>query len=177
MKTNFKWIAAIPLSFYAGGAFAQIGLSIDDMNANIENCYKQTLLASQQTSLKKIQTIPCTRVINSHLSSKNNKSIALFNRSIVYMHKGEIKSALKDVQRAIKIAPDFYQAHVAAAQWLQQENSLNEALAHYERAISIDSSDITVEKNRDKLVEKVTSSQQILAMKREKSKFVKHQNR
>lgn len=145
---KFIRLSIIPLSFLSASAFANFGLSIDGMNANIERCFRQTQLIEQGFPAEKLSARSCTRVINNTWTSRKSESAARVNRGLVYLHKGRNDRALKDFVRAAKIYPQRYEAHIAAAQLLFAKQAFNEALAHYDKAIDIKGQDPSLLKNR-----------------------------
>ncbi len=62
-------------------------------------------------------------------------------------HKGELNKAILHLQKAIKIDPDYFEAHNnLGVQWMREGNA-TEALSAFEHAIAIDATDSLAETN------------------------------
>ncbi|WP_289030614.1 tetratricopeptide repeat protein [uncultured Paraglaciecola sp.] len=123
-------------------------LSVSQMNSNLEKCFQQTVLLHQKADVRNLTTLACTKVINNDWVTKEAESITRLNRGIIYMAQGQYNKAKSDFTHSLKLNINFYPAHVALAQLLNQEHDFVGAMHHYDKAIALDPDNTKLLRNR-----------------------------
>ena len=149
MKYCLKVFITLLIITASTSVLANLNFSLGELNGHIERCYKQTLLVADKRTESKASTVSCSAVINSRMLPKKQLANTLINRAVVYFYTGKTGKALHDFERALGLNPQLIEAHIALAQILYKKGELNEALAHYEKALSIDSNNPSLKRNRD----------------------------
>lgn len=134
--------------FASHNAQASFDLSLDGMNTKSKACYEQTLRVAKRAPLNTISPRPCTKVILTSWASSEVVATHKVNRGIVYLYQGKLDKAEVDFVQALKKNPQLYQAHLALAQIYYKKQQWQLSLQHYDEAISLDSSNPSVLKNR-----------------------------
>ena len=53
----------------------------------------------------------CSRIIKKPLVARANRAIAYYNRGVAYANKGDYERAIADFGQAIRLRPDYAEAH------------------------------------------------------------------
>ena len=149
MKT-FKYALVFVSSMISTPALAA-NLTQEALNAQMSNCYHQTLKLEQKKLPDKLTTKHCTAVINNDWTPRKVKAAALLNRGLIKSYQGNTDRALKDFEKATRLDSDLSQPHIAAAQLYYQKDMLKEALHHYNSAIKKGAKDDILVKNRQQV--------------------------
>jgi tetratricopeptide (TPR) repeat protein len=150
-----KLTAGLLLALSSNMVSADIGLSVNQMNVQLDECYLQTQRASNPTLQHKLLTTSCTRVINNEWLSKEAESNARLNRGIIYKAKGDTLKAKKDFTWLLRKGVHLYQANIVLAQILEAENDYVLALKHYDSALAINNSNPVLLSKRAKVAEHI----------------------
>lgn len=159
MKYYLKTLILILIITLSTSAFANLNFSVADINGHINRCYKQTLLVVDKRTESKASTVSCSALINSRMLPNKQQANMLTNRAVVYFYTGQTEKAFVDFKRALALNPQLLEAHIAIAQIFYSKGEFNEALTHYEKAISIDGNNALLKRNRDVVVSRIVGKQ------------------
>jgi len=79
--------------------------------------------------------------------AKTDPAMANADLGLAYMERGEYQVALDKLKKALEINPDLPQAHHYIAMVYQNLGNVGQAEKHFERAVSLDGSDSSLQNN------------------------------
>jgi tetratricopeptide (TPR) repeat protein len=146
MKKFYSCLLAFLVNSFS---YAGSPLTLDMFNAYQAQCFEQTQRVEQNVAPETLSVRGCNMLLRNTWTSRYNQSAAYLNRGIVFQYKGMHSEAIRDFVRAIKREPNNYSAHLALGQiFLTQENYVK-SVYHFERALSIDDSDLRLKSKRE----------------------------
>lgn len=126
MRSFFPPLAATLLLFGASTAFAQISVI---GNYNARACYNEAIQDGADSR-------SCDKSLTSELLVGRNLAATYVNRAVVRTNAGNMEAALKDLERAESIKPEFGEIYASRGNVLYYQSSFEEALAEYDRSIA-----------------------------------------
>lgn len=78
----------------------------------------------------------CTRAIRRGETSTDERAVAFMHRGVVYLKRGELERARKDLDEAIRLTPHYGDAHFNKGNVLFQQGRMDDAIAAYGTALA-----------------------------------------
>ena len=145
MKTLTVCTLILGTILTSASALAFNRANVDELNFSIEKCFEQTQLGQEGS------TRACNDIIRSDVVSRHNKAIALHNRGVIKLAKGEKEAALSDFMAATRRVPENVESLLAAAHVYHQLNQIENAKMIMAKVSSIDSKDALFKQYQAKL--------------------------
>jgi len=123
------WVASI-LGLAAPAAFAAQTI-LFNQSAAFE-CYQAALHDGGEFDIE-----TCTLALDHQALSPRDRAATYSNRGLLYARIGELREALRDHNRAVKLAPDMASLYINRSNALVRANRLEAAMRDLEKAIDI----------------------------------------
>jgi tetratricopeptide (TPR) repeat protein len=124
---SFFPLLATTLLLCASTASAQIGII---GNSNARECY-------QEAKANRANTGPCDDSLAGDMLVGRNLAATYVNRAVVRTNAGRLAAALKDLERAESIRPQFGEIYASRGNVFYYQSSFEAALAEHDRGIAV----------------------------------------
>ena len=123
---SFFPLLATTLLLCASTASAQISII---GNSNARECYNEA-------KADRANTEPCDDALAGHTLVGRNLAATYVNRAVVRTNAGKLEGALKDLERAESLRPEFGEIYASRGNVFFYQSSYEEALAEHDRGIA-----------------------------------------
>jgi tetratricopeptide (TPR) repeat protein len=124
---SFFPLLVTTLLLCASTASAQISII---GNSNARECYNEA-------KSDRANTEPCDDALAGHTLVGRNLAATYVNRAVVRTNAGRLAAALKDLDRAESIKPEFGEIYASRGNVSFYQSSFEEALAEHDRGIAV----------------------------------------
>lgn len=125
-------------------ALAKSRLSAESLNHHIEHCYNET----KQGAAGQIRL--CNKVIRSRQATPHNQAVALHNRGVIQLHRGNADLALNDFISAAQREPSLLPTLLVIGELYHQSQKPQEAAKYFDMAFALDADHPTLTRYRHK---------------------------
>jgi len=124
MRSFFPPLVAI-LLLCSGTALAQISVT---GNNNARQCFMEAASDGADATA-------CDKSLETEMLVGRDRAATYVNRAVVQTNAGNLRAALRDLERAESLRPDLGEIYASRGNVYFYQNSFEEALAEYERGI------------------------------------------
>lgn len=140
-----KW-AAVLLGVWIGVATALPGWTAEPQRTSEESLSETIRLGIEKANAGDLNQ--ALSLFNTGLKASGKDPIALYNRGKVYLVQGHLDKARRDLDLAIKFAPDLAGAYVARGMAYRLEGDFSQAIKDFNKAAAIEPENVTTLINR-----------------------------
>jgi tetratricopeptide (TPR) repeat protein len=123
---SFFPLLTTALLLCAGPAIAQVGVT---GNSNARKCYNEAKADGADTD-------PCDKSLAGEMLIRRDLAATYVNRAVVRTNAGKLAAALKDLDRAESLRPDFGEIYASRGNVFFYQSSFEAALVEHNRGIA-----------------------------------------
>src|SRR5262245_8991924 len=131
--------SAVALAGYFGFSYARGAQAQDDARLKREQLYRLNNVGV--AFMEQFKHEDAVKEFKQALERDPNFAVARINLALAYFYLNDSRAAVEEARAGVKLAPDNPNAHYALAAALRNEKLYDEALAEFNKVLSIDPRD------------------------------------